>query len=68
MITEGDTEPGGDEQDETDDKVKPIEAEPPKVERERRNRQHEGADQERARDPIDPLERKAKSHAQLSAI
>ena len=55
MITQGDTESGGDQQKAGHCEVKPIDSELPEVPWHCGKRKNKRPDQERARDPINPV-------------
>jgi len=65
VITERDAETSRGQQDAKDRDVKPINAEIPQVQRHCRQCEKTSADQERARRPIDAMQRDAKNQVVL---
>ena len=67
VITERDAESGRDQQDRGNDKVKPIKAEIPQISRYGGERENKRPDQERARRPINPIDRDSKGQGITSS-
>ena len=65
VITERDTETSRGQQDAKDREVKPVKPEIPQVQRHRRQCEKKGANQERARRPINAMERDTKNQVVL---
>jgi hypothetical protein len=66
MVAEGDAETDRGNGCEEDRELKPIKSKTPQIKRDGREREDDGADQERAGLPVHTLERNAKSHLKLS--
>ena len=64
MVTERDTEAGRGQQHRGNDKIKPINAEVPQVQRHRGQRQKKCADQERACRPVNPVGRDSENQGE----